>query len=316
MLSLTPTEHSNPDSRIIAAAREAIGLNLDYRNDLDKEGCNLDRLFEAEAQATEIVSEAPAQGLDAMKAKAALVKHLTLKTPDGADISPLADERERLSWSLACDVESFTPLAVSPDAELIELSRLWQELNAEASTAFDAASALEDQTEYPEDEPKEVYVRGFDVGIGLYGACATPIGKQYWYLHSREQLTRFMEQPGNLAQGCLPQARARVDEILSAIDRYEAAVAEAEERSGFAKAWAIYDGIRVHRDAIRLRIVKKPARTLEGLAAKATVALDDFTGGVEDLLERLQRDVQDGRPGNNAVLYSIVRDLLAGGSHA
>jgi len=218
------------------------------------------------------------------------------------------------------------PVAVAashPDAELLALGRQWEESAAALDanrTAFDAAEERIEQIEIL--EPEELFQQPQDFSLGLIDAHTRHDGRR-WYVYDRiddlRTKPRMKQDWSQVTKGpkgeqfCAwvpdPKAQARADEIVAAYDRWQAALAKAEEDSGLAAAEAEHRRLETINSDLRERIALMPARTIEGLAVKARIYAW-FLDGMDQIESEFERQVETNGPTDETIMLAMVRDLL------
>ena len=190
------------------------------------------------------------------------------------------------------------------------------------------------------DFPDAVWVREDDRTLGIYSSTRCPLSDRYFYsetaigYHRRNPCRRGVTQkrPATIDDGFTaaevasgdhsigkteivpwPEAQVRADEIVAAWDAFQAEEQRRRDDSGSTAAEERHDAAMEAYRAARDTMVLTPARTMQGVLAKAAVVMGIYAdpegmGDFEDALTR-ENETFDLR-----LSLSLARDLhkLAG----
>ena len=207
----------------------------------------------------------------------------------------------------------------------------------EANRAVDLACAAEDEAmnryEAP-DFPDALWVRDTDPGLVVPVGYSGGGGGQRRYFqdvtieylrklpcerrirHERPATAEDGFTEAELAEGQVivryerqpwPEARARADEIVSAWDEWQSEKQRRRDASGLTAASRAVEGARRAYRKARDELLRIPARTMEGVVAKAACVMECFYAD-EDGQEQLGEDVEGAFAGLGLSL-TLVRDL-------
>lgn len=217
-----------------------------------------------------------------------------------APISALAMDAE-IERDLA-DVPS--PSAEAHDAELIALGDRWRLEDDAYDAACDRETELHKATVLP-DRPEAMFLREGDRRLELDTVASgyRVEGRRPWFwvgepdckmatarrLRGPQTTHRdFPPEPGSELYGedvvisrrvPWPERQARADEIVAAYDAHEAERAAAREASGLTAAATESDRLGKVVEATIAEVHATPARTMAGLAVKATIICDGLDAG-------------------------------------
>jgi hypothetical protein len=114
-------------------------------------------------------------------------------------------------------------------------------------------------------------------------------------------------RPG-ISRPCV-EGRRRRDIIVDTWDRWQAAIKDAKDASGYTVAGTEYDAADAEHEALRISIINLRSSDPAVLALKIRVLL--WSSGSRDYLDRhLARKLADAGPYADAVLISIARDAV------
>jgi hypothetical protein len=113
-------------------------------------------------------------------------------------------------------------------------------------------------------------------------------------------IVRYERQPW-------PEAQARADEIVTAFDAWQSEKQRRRDASGLTTALSAVDGARRAYRKARDELIRIPARTMEGVIAKAACVIESFYAD-EDGQEQLAEDVEGAFAGLGISL-TLARDL-------
>lgn len=226
-------------------------------------------------------------------------------------------------------------LAIPDDAELFEALRLYNEANDAQDAAIDSLDAAYSRFQELGGNPKmpeALLYREEDRDLGLHNLAGYPNGaeeRQYprsavVFLKQSPRRKRFeTTRPGTLAEGFTqqeiddwqanvlkvhyepwPEAQARADEIVAAWDGWIAESARRRDVSGATAAKKLHDERHGLFRAAAMRLVRTPARTMEGVRAKVAVIMAIYNGDHEDLIENWADDATDV-----ALAVSVIADI-------
>ncbi|WP_237482680.1 hypothetical protein [Lichenibacterium dinghuense] len=202
--------------------------------------------------------------------------------------------------------------AVSPETKALqaELARLSREYRV----ACREADEVSERVEYP-DPPEALYVRPGD--RSLFMRQPEPSwsdkanGRDWWadprtVEHLRNDAFRRLD-----GLGC-PAACARRDEILAAIERWEAEDTAAEDAVGYTAAQDRFDAASAAYRAFRIRLVEMRTDDPDALTVKA-LAIVDLCDRSEARLDSLIARAMERDSGahETALALSMARDFIA-----
>lgn len=190
--------------------------------------------------------------------------------------------------------------ADEPDDALLAIGREWRSAAAEYDASTLALDIAEERLEEIDPAPPEaLYEQEGDRDFGL-PAARLHHGGRSWYA----PVIALVRARSSAAT--IPEARARLLEIVAAYDAWYAARMTAEEASGVWLAAARDKAACERVNALQARFISTPARTVEGLRQKAVAAVWS-AGGVA----HLEVDLRQSGQIDAALAMSIIRDLLA-----
>ena len=161
--------------------------------------------------------------------------------------------------------------------------------------------------------PDELFRRPTDMNI-FYGF----IGKQcryeryegrWWYGYDLNYVANFKASKTDTDE-CKAKTAARVAEIMEAASAWKDEDERRSEAAGYTQAQAIADELQKANRVLRRRILTMPARSIEGLLAKARVHAWCNGDSEQQRVEDLNEKIEAGSANDEDCLASIAIDLI------
>ena len=229
-----------------------------------------------------------------LAAKAAAVVSL------GNRVGSALDEAEcHLVLSLARDTVRLAraPRESPVDADLLRAVEAWRVSARKVDAAYETRDAASNLIRLPE-VPDALRFRA--------ETDATFIGA-HQNVHPPHGYTD-MGQIDRLRRGVAAVHQARADEIIAAFDAWQAARRATEDACGYTAACEAHDAACAENRALRLRILALPAQGLDGLRAKAEVAVW-CSGDERAMQENLNRLLAGGDATDEAFAAGLMLDV-------
>lgn len=209
-----------------------------------------------------------------------------------------------------------------PDAQLLALGSGWKKAAAQFDASLDLVEKAEESFEAIKPSiPATLYAHPKDSEIISF--LSKPQHRRRRYTGSdikkmrnitrkeqRRDKVKIVEgifnltaEPGYIFSS---QARARMDEIITAYDQWQSDLNRAKYKSGLTYALAQKNIAQKCEQAFCDRIASLPAQTLEGLCLKARISVWKWGG-----LDILQTELDMVKIDNESMAWAIVRDLAA-----
>jgi hypothetical protein len=175
----------------------------------------------------------------------------------------------------------------SPDAELLTFVHEYSELAPRSDAAFGLWEiALDRYKDLQPAPPEALFLRRHDP-IALCAICHSQ--------RSKHDGKDFLGDPGlvdylRAHPSVWETERRRQEEVVAAYDEWQAALAHLAETTGYTAANEESERRSNEAMELRARIAETPATTMEGLLAKASVALGCFDGDVQELTECVKQN--------------------------
>lgn len=269
----------------------------------------LEKLCERQARRlirwTERLTSLAPRSQAALAAKASALLALQETDTAGRWVAALAKSVSRDAVRIAAALAA----EGDPDAELHARGRAWAASCLACHRTEAAYYAACDRLQRPE-VPEEVFFRSGDQrlyrGFGPYGSEHLPSGR-YWHGDpSSLDALRKGAVSGSVAK---PEVAERRAEILTAHERWRAAVRADEEASGYAVAREQDEAAAEENGRLRRAILATPALTMEGLAVKLRVAAWCY-GSADELAGDLQAAAAVAPASGETAAISILLDLV------
>jgi hypothetical protein len=197
-----------------------------------------------------------------------------------------------------------------PDAELLELGRLYLSLSALEKAAdkhYDACYAA--YNEPP--QPDVLRHRMDDHVFGLHLPLIMPPGSRRGLsadpsqngFYSEEEITRLRYAPPPSDPEMIPVQQALIQEIEQASEKWLNECEAAEDEAGLIAAKASLDAVVDQQRSLAKRIAAMPAVTPTGLQVRALI-LSEIAGYRDD------EEEDEDDPTDHLMIRAIVRDLV------
>ncbi|MDP2359063.1 MAG: hypothetical protein Q8M31_23800 [Beijerinckiaceae bacterium] len=189
-----------------------------------------------------------------------------------------------------------------PDAELLRLYSEWKQVAEDCDRVQRQVSTMEDALdEIAPKLPERAFVQEEDGALGLLRYWTTNMkDNREWYPPGSIEKLRNLNAPRLHAA-----TQVRVHEILEIYDAYNKAKSEAHEAVGLTVARDKQDRLDARNRKLRHAICAIPAKTIEGVTAKAFLVEHCFDGA-----DYLAKAAESGGVTGDDIALKVVAELL------